>query len=72
MAWAWLRSGNDRALAATDYPTRESATARRERRDRERQERTAARRRRDHHRHATSADRDGQRWETNDRRHYGG
>lgn len=72
MAWAWLRAGSDRQLAATDYPTRESATARRDRKNAEREQRDAARRRRDHHRHARTADRTGQQWERDDRRHYGG
>jgi hypothetical protein len=61
MGWFGL-VGNDRAMAATTYATRESATARRDRKAKERDQAATARRRRSHHRHAAAADRAGQAW----------
>lgn len=56
-AFSWLRGGNDRELAATQYKGRESASDR------------AARRRRERHHSgsATRAAREGQAWEDRDR-----
>ncbi len=56
----WFRS--DRELAATKYQGRESASARRDRKNAHRQELAAEKRRRDHHRHAAAADRQGWTW----------
>lgn len=58
--------GNDRAMAATTYRTRESATARRDRKAAAREQRAATTRRRNHHRHTAKADRAGQ--DAHDRR----
>lgn len=52
--------GNDRQMAATTYRTRESATARRDRKAAAREQKQSARRRRNHHRNAAKVDRAGQ------------
>lgn len=59
---SWLGGRDDRALAATQYPHRESASERRDRRAAHREEQAAQQRRRDHQRNATSADRAGWSW----------
>jgi|GEM_PF-3121306 len=60
---AWLSGRDDRQLGLLyQSQGRESATARRDRKQAERAQRDAAKRRRDHHRHAAAADRAGQHW----------